>query len=296
MTLESEVLEQQVPKSSEGVSADNRIFVGNLSQGHNRAYLKELFAPAGKIIKIKVMVRNRQHIIYAFITFENAEEAKKAIELFNNTDVDGKTLRVEKANSKEPPKGLRKLKKKGPRNSNLNPNDDGNNHEGRSSDREDEKSDAAADANSDNADRPKQPETNNRRKGRARGGYRRRWKRTLNYGEPSTTTLYVSNLPFNLSDEGFQQVFASFEVKSARVVRHKYSGRSKGYGFVEFDSNAEQQRALSEVGIVEINGRTLTILVALSKPHAPSEEKSEKEDLGEASGEAPETQAEDAQP
>ncbi|KAI0244784.1 hypothetical protein L0F63_002693 [Massospora cicadina] len=305
MTLGPEAPEL-APQTPE-VTPENKIFVGNLPLGHKAAQLRELFSPAGKITKM--MARNRRHSLYAFVTFETADEVEKAIELFNGVDVGGQPLRVEKAVSKVF-KGPRKPKKKGAKKPAGKSDNGGKDEEDRSTDKENgtsssikwnpeaeswaiDKSDADGWSDhpeqtvTNNPGQPEQPSTNSRRKGRGRGGFRPRRKRTPANREPSPITLYVSNLPFTLSDEGFQQVFASFKVQSAHVVRNKASGRSKGYGFVEFESNAEQQRALSELGIVEINGRALYISVALSKPFVPAEVKSEKE---QDSTEAPETQ------
>ncbi|KAJ9064529.1 hypothetical protein DSO57_1029545 [Entomophthora muscae] len=292
MTLEQPEVSEVATKSPEGERVLNKVFVGNLSLGHTQAQLRETFSPAGKIVKAKLMARNKKHFAYAFITFETLEEVEKAVELFNGMDFEGRPLKVEKAIHKERAKGPKKPRKKNSKRSDKAGKDQDTNEEDKTSDKENgvapkPKKNATVEVkpaseqkvNGDsehNGEEQQEGLPNNRRKGRGKSSRPRR-KRTIVSGEPSPTTLYVSNLPFNLSDEGLQQVFSSYEVKSAHVVRHAPSGRSKGFGFVDFESNEEQQRVLAEIGIVEINGRVLNISVALSKPFVPSEEKVETE-------------------
>lgn len=65
-------------------------------------------------------------------------------------------------------------------------------------------------------------------------------------GEPSKTTLFVSNLSWSIDDEKLKTIFGSYKVKTATVIRHKYGNqRSKGFGFVDFESEEEQQKALN---------------------------------------------------
>lgn len=65
-------------------------------------------------------------------------------------------------------------------------------------------------------------------------------------GEPSKTTLFVSNLSWSIDDENLKTIFGSYKVKTATVIRHKYGNqRSKGFGFVDFESEEEQQKALN---------------------------------------------------
>jgi len=60
---------------------------------------------------------------------------------------------------------------------------------------------------------------------------------------PSTTTLYVTNLPFSVNDDGLLAIFKEFNPKSAHIVFTR-TGRSRGYGFVEFEDETTQQKAL----------------------------------------------------
>ena len=56
--------------------------------------------------------------------------------------------------------------------------------------------------------------------------------------------LYVGNLPYNVTEERLQQHFAQHgSVVSARIITDKFSGRSKGFGFVEMSSDQEAEKA-----------------------------------------------------
>jgi RNA recognition motif-containing protein len=67
------------------------------------------------------------------------------------------------------------------------------------------------------------------------------------------TNLYVGNLPFSVGDDQLAQLFQEAgTVTAARVITDKFSGQSRGFGFVEMATDAEAQRAISM-----LNGRTL---------------------------------------
>merc|ERR1712232_838523 len=79
--------------------------------------------------------------------------------------------------------------------------------------------------------------------------------------DPSPTMIFVSNIPFSLSDEEFKAIFDGYQVEKAFVAVTR-NGRSKGFGFVDFKTNEDQQRAIKELQDVESKGRKLAIRVA----------------------------------
>ena len=65
--------------------------------------------------------------------------------------------------------------------------------------------------------------------------------------------IYVGNLSYEVSEEELQQEFMAFgEVTSASIIKDQYSGRSRGFGFVEMPSKSE-----GEAAIAGLNGKTL---------------------------------------
>lgn len=72
--------------------------------------------------------------------------------------------------------------------------------------------------------------------------------------------IYVGNLNYATSDEQMRKEFARFGVvKSARVVRHASSGKSKGYGFVEMPHRHEAEIAISKLNNHDVMGRKLRV-------------------------------------
>ncbi len=72
--------------------------------------------------------------------------------------------------------------------------------------------------------------------------------------------IYVGNLSFEVADEDLRQAFAEFgQVDSATVVMDKFSGRSRGFGFVEMPTNDEAKAAISGLDGVDLKGRNLKV-------------------------------------
>ncbi len=81
--------------------------------------------------------------------------------------------------------------------------------------------------------------------------------------------IYVGNLSYEVTEEDLRQEFVAFgEVTSASVITDKYSGRPKGFGFIEMASKSE-----AEAAITGLNGKTLkerTIVVNEARPRTDS--------------------------
>lgn len=81
--------------------------------------------------------------------------------------------------------------------------------------------------------------------------------------------IYVGNLSFKVSDQELMEVFEEFgEVTSAKVIKDRETGRSKGFGFVEMENDNEAQAAIDELDGAEINGRTVKVNKARPKETA----------------------------
>jgi len=75
-----------------------------------------------------------------------------------------------------------------------------------------------------------------------------------------TNNIYVGGLPYSTTEGQLQEIFAEYgSVESARVITDKFTGRSRGFGFVEMSSGGEAQKAIEALNGTEIEGRTLTV-------------------------------------
>lgn len=82
--------------------------------------------------------------------------------------------------------------------------------------------------------------------------------------------IYVGNLAYGLSEEQLSEVFAEFgEVQSAKIIKDRESGRSKGFGFVEMASHEAGEKALKELEGRELEGRPLKVSEARPKENKP---------------------------
>jgi RNA recognition motif-containing protein len=72
--------------------------------------------------------------------------------------------------------------------------------------------------------------------------------------------IYVGNLSFEVTDEDLRTAFEEFgQVESAIVIKDKFSGRSRGFGFVEMSTNEEAQAAISGLDGNDLKGRDLKV-------------------------------------
>ena len=79
--------------------------------------------------------------------------------------------------------------------------------------------------------------------------------------------IYVGDLSFEVTTEDLRQAFEAYgEVGSANVIRDKYSGQSRGFGFVEMPNDGEGQTAIKNLNGKELSGRQ--IKVSEARPRA----------------------------
>ncbi|MCZ6484652.1 MAG: RNA-binding protein [Acidobacteria bacterium] len=83
--------------------------------------------------------------------------------------------------------------------------------------------------------------------------------------------LYVGGLPYAVTEDKLKEIFSAHgTVESARVITDRFTGRSRGFGFVEMTEDAEAQAAIDSLNGTELEGRTLTVNEA-----RPQEKRSE---------------------
>ena len=72
--------------------------------------------------------------------------------------------------------------------------------------------------------------------------------------------LYVGGLPYSVTDGQLQEMFSAHgTVESAKVIADKFTGQSRGFGFVEMSSGSEAQSAISALNGTQCEGRTLVV-------------------------------------
>lgn len=78
--------------------------------------------------------------------------------------------------------------------------------------------------------------------------------------EEEKMNIYVGNLSYNATEDDLKQEFEAFgKVSSVSLIKDKYSGQSKGFGFVEMPEQAEALAAISGLNGKELKGRTLNV-------------------------------------
>ena len=72
--------------------------------------------------------------------------------------------------------------------------------------------------------------------------------------------IYVGNLSYSVTEEDLRQAFEAFgQVSSASIIKDKFSGQSKGFGFIEMPAKEEAETAISGMNGKDMKGRTLNV-------------------------------------
>ena len=72
--------------------------------------------------------------------------------------------------------------------------------------------------------------------------------------------LYVGGLPYSVTEGQLQEIFTAHgTVESAKVISDKFTGQSRGFGFVEMSSGGEAQKAIQALNGTQLDGRTLVV-------------------------------------
>ena len=82
--------------------------------------------------------------------------------------------------------------------------------------------------------------------------------------------IYVGSLPYTVTEDDLKEAFAPFgEVSSVRLVSDKFSGKSKGFGFVEMPNNEEAEAAIAALNEKDFKGRDIKVNQAKPKEERP---------------------------
>jgi len=71
--------------------------------------------------------------------------------------------------------------------------------------------------------------------------------------------LHVGNLPFSVSDEELKELFSEYNADEVSLIKDKFSGRSKGFGFVTISDDEVAQKAISDLNGKDVQGRELKV-------------------------------------
>ncbi|EPQ27733.1 uncharacterized protein PFL1_04870 [Pseudozyma flocculosa PF-1] len=265
-----------------------KVFAGNLAFATSEDELKTIFSEAGTVTQATIITRGTRSLGYGFVTYSSEAEAQKAVQLLDKREVGGRQISVESAKPQAPhvegaarksakKKSEKKAQSSGARAARRPRADDG--EEGGADN--DEVKKEGADANGDGTAKTSKSQRKKkaskakaeRAEGEANGASgesqpkepkAKRQPRGAPTGEPSQTLVFVANLAFETTDDTLKAAFEQdYKIKSAHVVKRKGGNRSKGFGFVDFADHAEQQRAIEAAQGKEIDGRTISLKVAV---------------------------------
>ncbi len=82
--------------------------------------------------------------------------------------------------------------------------------------------------------------------------------------------IFVGSLPFSLEESELREFFEEYgEVSSVKIISDKFSGRSKGFGFVEMSDDEQAKKAIEELNGAEVDGRTIVVNKSEEKKDGP---------------------------
>jgi len=245
-----------------------KVFVGNLDFQTKESELVAQFGQAGKVISANIITRGPRSLGYGFVEMESEEDANKAVQMMHKKEIDGRPINVEVAKPRDETASTE------PRSPSTRGSRGGRGRGGRGGPRGESTRGAPRGgprgstrggprpAFRPRTDKPTSPTQQQTRPPRREDDQSR---------PPSKTTLFVANLPFKMDDDQFAQVFkdAGAAYKSAHVVKNQRSGRSKGFGFVEFENEQDQLKALAAVNNKVVDERELVVKIALAEQQKP---------------------------
>jgi len=270
-----------------------KVFVGNLAFRTTDQALVEAFGKHGEVKSGVIITRGRRSLGYGFVEFATSEQAAASVDKMNKAEIFGRQIKVELAKdpAERPEEGPARRRRHagndGNDTSNRSPAPNSNNNASSTASNTNSNTSTPNVANkgphpSNTGNSDKRNNTNNNRRNRNKRPRKsirnssgdnntsspapassspqqqekpQRPPREQKEKVPSKTTLFVANLPFSVDDAQLLLAFKEAKAKGAHVVQTK-SGRSRGYGFVEFETEADQQEALKNLNGKPITGKS----------------------------------------
>jgi len=258
-----------------------KVFVGNLAFQTTDQALAEAFQDCGRVKSGVVITRGRRSLGYGFVEFESPDSALEAVKSKNNSQLKGRTLKVELASDNpirssdrmiDRPPGPPPASSSSPSDPNTSSGPPGGQRRRRRNNRRrrdgpsSERGPGAPNKPSGPENTSPQPSNPSAPKPAGPGGEnpRAQVRRRRNGPPPSEdrvlskTAVFVANLPFGVKDEELLQFFKDNNAKSAHVVVTR-NGRSRGYGFVDFEFEKDQQNSINTKHNVKFTDRVITV-------------------------------------
>ncbi len=83
--------------------------------------------------------------------------------------------------------------------------------------------------------------------------------------------IFIGNLPYSVKESDLQGFFEEYgAITSAKIITDKFSGRSKGFGFVEMDDDEAAKKAVEELNGAELEGRNIVVNEANERKERPA--------------------------
>jgi RNA recognition motif-containing protein len=96
-------------------------------------------------------------------------------------------------------------------------------------------------------------------------------KRKIKKKEENEMNIYVGNLSYDANEEDLRSVFESYgEVEKVSLIKDNFTGKSKGFGFVEMPDKSAAEKAIAELNGKEIKGRAVNVNEARPRTDRPS--------------------------
>lgn len=222
----------------------HKVFVGNLSFTSTDESLREYFKDAGEIVETIIIKKGSRPKGYGFVAFKTLKEAEKAVNDYHKKELDGREISVQLAKPREEPIKPATENKKSKKKS-------------KKSRKSSEGGEAEEDKSAESTPTSKPENTTEEKEIKPK------------------TSIFVANLPLTIDKDQLAALFKDYQVESA-LVAIKRSGRSKGYGFVEFNTVEEMEKALKEFVNVEVEGRPIHVSAATSEKNTERKVKPKK--------------------
>jgi len=232
----------------------NKVFVGNLAFKTNFKSLKNAFATVGNVERVYVVSKNGKRLGFGFVQFTEADDAKKAIEKLNDTELDGRQIKVEHSISKKRVKRVPKKEdnnKEDKKEETTKPKRKSRNMKKRNKKVKEEQKETKAN------EEEKEEDKEERKK-------RIRVRIPLSEREESENVIFVGNLSESVTEESLEKLFKDYG-GSEIIIKYSWRGKDKPkfkFAFVSVNPES-RQKAIDTLNETEFEGETITLKVAL---------------------------------